>query len=185
MSTTTLLPPPKPTVVPVVLPDDALTEVVYGEVVEKAMSIRTTRIGNRLYARLDEFAEGQKLGIVVCEGMFILDADRNLKRRPDVAFVSAERWPVDRPMPEEGDWQLAPDLAVEVVSSGDSADNLTAKVAEYFDHGVRQVWLIYPALKRVDVYDAQDRFRIVREGDDLETPLVPGWKLALATLFRV
>lgn len=187
MSTATspALPPSPTTVMAEVFPEDMLTEVVNGEVVMKTMSVRSTRITGRLNTRLDVFVEDNRLGIVVPEMMFILDQATNLRHRPDVAFVSADRWPADRPMPEECDWQLAPDLAVEVISPNDAADNLAAKIVEYFAHGVRQVWLIYPNLKRADVYDAPDRFRIVRENETLETPLLPGWSLPLATLFRL
>src|SRR5437879_13743849 len=77
--------------------DDALYEVVNGQRVElPPMSIYAVWIGSRLQARLAPFAEAKKLGTVVTEALFILDAANDLRRRPDVAFVSTERWPLDR-----------------------------------------------------------------------------------------
>ena len=61
-------------------------------------------------------AEVSRLGRVVPEALFLLDPGRNLKRRPDVAFVSYERWPRRSPMPTGDAWEVVPDLAVEVVS---------------------------------------------------------------------
>jgi Uma2 family endonuclease len=55
-----------------------------------------------------------------------------------VAFVSTERWPLERPIPEDGDWEVVPDLAVEVTSSHDLWDEVLAKMHEYFEKGVRQ-----------------------------------------------
>ncbi len=177
--TTATLPPPTTT-----LPDDALTEVVDGVTVEKNVSAGTTWIGARLNTRLDTYCEDRRLGIVVPEMMFVLDRGRDLKRRPDVAFVSAESWPVDDNPPMEGDWEIVPTLAVEVVSPNDMASAVAAKVREYLAYGVREVWVVYPGTHEVYVHDAVGSFRVVGPEGALETPLVPGWRLPLATLFR-
>lgn len=160
-----------------------LYEVVDGEIVEKAMSAESTWIGNRLYGSLWAYVEPHQLGTATSEMLFVLEPDDKLKRRPDVAFVSAERWPLDRRPPSEGDWAVVPDLAVEVVSRNDSMDDVIDKVAEYFDHGVRQVWVVLLRVRQVYVYDTLEDMRIVAEPAALETPLVPGWSLPLATLF--
>lgn len=162
---------------------DMLYEVVDGEIVEKTMSAESTWVGSRLHGFLWSHVEAERLGSAVTEMMFVLEPDDKLKRRPDVAFVSAERWPLDRRPPSEGDWPVVPDLAVEVVSPNDSMDDVIDKVAEYFDHGVRQVWLVLLRVRRVQVYDSLDAMRSVAEPAALETPLVPGWSLPLATLF--
>src|SRR5437899_12541857 len=90
----------------------------------------------------DAFPVERLLGTVLIEGLFILDSEGDLRRRPDVAFVSAERWPLDRPIPEDGDWEVIPDLAIEVTSTYDLWDGVLAKMHEYFDKGVRQVWIV-------------------------------------------
>jgi Uma2 family endonuclease len=61
---------------------------------------------------------------------------------------------------------------------------MLSKVSEYFDHGVRQVWIVAPGDRRVYVYDNADTVRIVSGTGELETPLLPGWCLPLAELFR-
>ncbi len=160
-----------------------LYEVVDGEIVEKVMSAESTWVGNRLHGSLWSHVEAGRLGSAVSEMLFVLEPNDKLKRRPDVAFVSAERWPVDRRPPGEGDWPVVPDLAVEVVSRNDSMDDVIDKVAEYFYHGVRQVWVVLLRVRQVYVYDSLHDMRIVAEPAALETPLVPGWSLPLATLF--
>src|SRR5262249_23234399 len=89
--------------------------------------------------------------------------DASRKRRPDLAYVSAERWPIDRPIPVRKDgWDVVPDLAVEVVSPTDIADDLLGKVNEYFQAGVRLVWVVYPIQRCLHVYEAWNR---IREGE--------------------
>lgn len=178
MSSATL---PEPTAAP---PADSLYEVVDGEFVETpAMSAEAHWIAARLCFQLTRFVEEHTLGNVLPETLFVLDVDERLKRRPDVAFVSAERWPLDRRPPREGDWPVVPDLAIEVVSPNDVMTDVLAKVGEYFERGVRQVWVVVPAERQVYVYDSRHAVRIVAEPAALETPLVPGWQLPIATLF--
>jgi Uma2 family endonuclease len=167
------------------LPDDALYEIEYGQIVEQPpMSAGSTWIASRLQERLGPFAEDHNLGMVVTEMLFILDRDLDLRKRPDVAFVSAERWPLDQTPPMKGDWDVVPDLAVEVVSPNDIFDQIMEKVEVYFDHGVRQVWLVSPSEQRVHAYDSRNVVRIVPVAEDLESSLLPGWRLPLAKLFR-
>src|SRR5260370_16202408 len=105
--------------------EEALYEVVNGERVElPAMSIYASWITARLDHRLGPFAETHALGTVVPEALFILDVERDLRRRPDLAFVSSQRWPLDRELPESGDWAVVPDLAVEVVRSEEHTSEL-------------------------------------------------------------
>jgi Uma2 family endonuclease len=170
---------------PAAPPEEALYEVVNGQKVElPPMGAQSTWLASRLDQRLGPFAEGNGLGTVVTEMLFILDREADIRRRPDVAFVSADRWPVDRDPPWEGDWDVVPDLAIEVVSPHDIFQNVLAKVGEYFDHGVRQVWVVIPPERRLYVYDSRDLIRSVAAPADLETPLLPNWRLPLATLFR-
>lgn len=166
------------------LHEDALTEIIGGEVVEKVVSPRACRIASRLNTRLETFLDYRELGMTFLFCTFALQG-KALVRRPYIAFVSAERWPLGKTLPDEDNWEFAPDLAVEVVGPGDTVENVTAAVADYFHYGTRQVWLVHMAIKRIDVYDAPDKFRIVHEGDNLETSLVPGWKLSLTSLFQV
>jgi len=61
--------------------------------------------------------------------LFDLGATIQRKRRPDVAFVSYDRWPQQQRVPHTEAWEVVPNLAVEVVSRTDRADDLMNKVA--------------------------------------------------------
>jgi Uma2 family endonuclease len=179
-SPSVLEPSPRPT------DEEALYEVINGQRVElPPMSIYASWIASELHIDLGYFVRAGRLGTVVMETLLILDAQRELRRRPDVAFVSAQTWPLDRPVPEEGDWEVVPDLAIEVSSPNDRLDQVLAKMNEYFAYGVQQVWLVVPTRQYVLVFDAPTRVRILTAADELDGgSLLPGFRLPLTRLFQ-
>jgi Uma2 family endonuclease len=114
-----------------------------------------------------------------------LAADRSRNRRPDVAFVTFDRWPEDRPMPYRGNpVDVVPDLVVEVASPTDDAEDLVAKAHEYLEAGVRLVWLVYPRSRVVYAYESPTAVRVFTATDDLDGGTVlPGFRAPMAQLF--
>ncbi len=164
--------------------DESLYEIVQGLRVElPPMSYLAIWIATRLNGFLWPFVEKNKLGMAITEALFILDVKNDIRRRPDVAFVSAETWPIDRPIPKVGDLPVAPDLAVEVNSPTDSMENVIGKVIEYFHFGVREVWLILPSAQQFYIYTSPSQVRILTANDELANTIVPGFRLNLADLF--
>ncbi len=106
-------------------------------------------------------------------------------RRPDISFVSFNRWPANRPMSKTAEaWDVVPDLAVQVISPNDSATDLVTKIGEYFDAGVRLVWIVYPTFQTIYVYHAPNQVRIMSGSDTLDGGTVlPGFQLRLDRLF--
>lgn len=166
--------------------EEPLYEVVNGQKVELApTSIYSCRVASKLQTRLEVHAEAHRLGIAVTEALFILDPVKDLRRRPDVAFVSAAKWPLDRPLPESGDWEMVPNLAVEVVSPNDVAQEIFTKMREYFRLGVQQVWIIFPVDQEIYVYDSPTSPRVLTAADELDGgALLPGLRLPLGSLFQ-
>lgn len=166
--------------------EEPLYEVINGQRVElPPMSIYAAWIASRLQSRIGPFAEAHGLGTVVTEGLFILDPAKDLRRRPDVAFVSAANWPLDRPLPESGDWETIPDLAVEVVSPNDVFQDVLAKMREYFRLGVKQVWIVLPVDQEIYVYNSPKDLRILTATDELDGgTLLPGLRLPVGSLFQ-
>ena len=67
--------------------DEPLYEIVDGQRVDvPPMSVYTTWLASRLHGRLGSYVDEHGLGTWVMEMLFILDAERNLRRRPDVAL---------------------------------------------------------------------------------------------------
>ncbi len=167
--------------------DDSLYEIVRGQRVElPPMSAYASRIASRLGGKLNEFAEAHSMGEAVVETLFRLPFPEDCNRRPDVALVTAERWPRDRPMPEDDNaWDVVPDLAVEVISPTDRAEDLLEKVEEYFRAGVRLVWVIYPRRRLVYVYQSLTQIQGLTRAEELDGGTVlPGFRLPLAALFQ-
>jgi len=166
--------------------DEPLYEIVNGQRVDlPPMSAYATWLASRLHIRLGLYAEDKGLGMAVTEMLFVLDAEHNLRRRPDVAFVSTARWPLDRALPMTGDWDVVPDLAVEVISPNDVFKDVLAKVREYFHYGVQAVWVIAPEEQQVYVYDAPTHVHILTEQDELTGgEVVPGFRMPLGHLFQ-
>ncbi|MCI0460229.1 MAG: Uma2 family endonuclease [Gemmataceae bacterium] len=166
--------------------DDVLYEIVNGQYLElPPMSTYAVMIASILGEKLGAFVRSQQLGRAVVEALFALDASGKLKRRPDVAFVSYQRWAKGRPLPHTDPWPVVPDLAVEVVSPNDLAEELRIKVRDYFQAGVQQVWVIYPKLALVDVYSSVGAMHSRGRGEELEAePVLPGLRLPVASLFE-
>ena len=165
--------------------DDRFYEVVDGRTVElPPMGVYESETAFLLAFALEQVAKAQKLGRIVVELLFRIDPSRNLKRRPDLAFVSAEKWPLDKRVPKGEAWDMVPDLAVEVVSESNTANEIGLKLAEYFKSGSKQVWVVYPELKQVYVYSTLITVRILTESDELDGgDLIAGFRLPLSQLF--
>ncbi len=167
------------------VPDDILYEVVDGKIVEKEMGARQAEIAGILAQYLGTFARTHRLGRALIEFIFQIDQAKNLQRRPDVAFVAHARWAVHRRVPDVAVWDMVPDLAIEVVSPSNTADDVQGKIHEYFEAGVNRVWVVYPAQKEVYVYASPARIQVLQLGEELDGgDLVPGFRLPLAALFE-
>jgi Uma2 family endonuclease len=168
------------------VPDDSFYEVVDGQIVElPPMSVYECGIASLLALALLQTVKIQKLGRVVVETLFWLDRAGKLKRRPDLAFVSAEKWPLSKTAPRTEAWDVIPDLAIEVVSQSNKADEIAVKLRDYFRAGVRQVWVIYPVTRQVYVYTSLTSVQILIEPAELEGgDLIPEFHLSLTELFE-
>lgn len=130
--------------------EEPFYEVEYSHHVEiPTMGILSALLAAKLSALLKWHASELHLGWAVSQALFVLDVMKELRRRPDLAFVSAQRWPSDKASPEQGDRHVGRDLAVEVVSVADTVEKLLQKVHQYLRCGVRLVWLVFPVLRQV------------------------------------
>jgi Uma2 family endonuclease len=158
-----------------------LCELVDGTLVEKPVGYWEALIALRLGALLSLFADKHKLGVVS-------GADTTLRmnsgriRLPDVSFISFARLPKTRdPIPS-----LAPDLAVEVLSDGNTPDEISQKLTEYFQSGTRLAWIIDPRRQIVAVYDNVDAPSIELHANESLTggSVLPGLSIPIEDLFR-
>jgi Uma2 family endonuclease len=177
----------KPTFTPddlLAMPDEDRYELVAGHLVERQMGSESSYVGGRLFARLAVHCDQHTLGWVwpADTGYQCSPNTPNQVRKPDVSFVRAGRLPGGKPA--RGYEKLAPDLAAEVVSPNDLAEEIEQKVDDYLRAGVRLVWVLYPATKSVHVFRPDGSARRLRETDTLEgEDVVPGFTCPVAELF--
>ena len=163
--------------------DEMLFEVIGDDIRDKQITAFDTVLGSELSFRIGNFISHRKLGIVAVEGLFQLRAFPLLQLRPDVAFISNERRRLHR-IRRTSAWDVVPDLAVEIVSSTNLADEIDAKLVDYFAAGVRQVWVIYPETRRMYAYESLQTVRGHSEDDVIDAaPVLPGFTFRLADLF--
>ena len=163
-------------------PERRLCELVEGVLVEKAMGFRESYLAMVLGSILLAFVEPRRLGLVTGEaGMMRLMA--GLVRIPDVAFISWNRLP-NRRVPTEPIPDVAPDLAVEVLSVGNTPGEMARKRRDYFAAGVQLVWQVDPSMRTVEVFTAPDQSTVLHEMQTLDGGIVlPGFALPLHELF--
>lgn len=161
---------------------DRLCELVDGVLVEKAMGASESLLTGTLIYYLMDYLMKKPLGILLApDGALRLMP--GLVRAPDISFISwdtigAEEFPND-PIPA-----LFPDLAVEVLSKGNTKKEMERMVADYLEHGTRLVWLIHPGKKTVEVVAPGEERRSLGAVDSLDGgPVLPGYSLPLKSLF--
>lgn len=138
----------------------------------------------RFGSLLDRFVREQQLGVVGTEIGFRLTRNPDTLRAPDIAFVAKEREPRGAAALKFA--EIAPDLAVEVLSPEDSASEVLKKIDEYLAAGVRLVWIADPATQTVTVYRSLDDVRVLTAGQDLDgADVLPGFRLRIKEVFAV
>lgn len=165
------------------LPDaeGILYELNEGERVTKTSPMpRHNVVRDNIAAALRDFVHPRKLGRVFVENAYQLSPET--VRIPDVSFLPSDKM---RELDLDKRIQVAPTLAIEVVSPNDLAEDLKQKVEQYLAGGTKAVWVFYPKSREVEIFrDAGVRLRR-REREKLEAPdLLPGFSLELDSVFE-
>ena len=104
-------------------------------------------------------------------------------RVPDASFVRANRVPAGGVGP--GLLKLAPDLAVEVLSPGETASDLEEKLDDYLVAGTPLIWVVDPARRTVMIVAADAPVRWLREGHTLDAgSVIPGFSCSVSEIFE-
>jgi Uma2 family endonuclease len=159
-----------------------LYELVDGVLVEKVMGFPESTLACDLIKLLGFFLDLNPLGFLAgMDGAVRLMP--GLVRIPDISFVSWAQLPA-RERPTEPIPDLAPALAIEILSEGNTRAEMSRKVKEYFVSGVSVIWLVDPRKRTVRVYSAPDESMLFREGQTLDGgEVLPGLALPVAQVF--
>jgi len=156
-------------------------ELIDGTLVEKTMGFMESRVAIAVAYLIESYLDHNPLGIVAGpDGMLRIFPDQ--VRIPDVSFVRWEQFPGGK-LTSEPAPAIAPDLAVEILSKGNTPAEMDRKLRDYFAAGVRLVWYIDPATRSARAYTAADQHTEIDEQGALSGgDLLPGFELPLAEL---
>jgi len=159
-----------------------LCELIDGVLVEKVMGHPESSFTLRLSMFLGQFLEDHPIGYLTgADGAARLFP--GLVRIPDISFFSWKTLGKEEELtdPIAG---VAPDLAVEVLSPGNTPAEMKRKRREYFMAGVKLVWLIDKDKRTVVVYSGPETAVTLAEGEMLDGgDVLPRFRLELTRLF--
>jgi Uma2 family endonuclease len=161
---------------------DRICELVDGILVEKPPGSYESLLAGKIIHALCSYLESNNVGVVLGEAGMLAFLPRQV-RVPDVSLIRWERLP-GRQLPQERIYTLFPDLAVEVLSPGNTEAEMRRKLHEYFSAGSRLVWYIAPETRTARAYTAEDQWQDLGSGDSLSGgDVLPGFLMSLNKLF--
>ena len=158
-------------------------ELVNGEVIEVPLAGYThARIVMALVRSLDTFVRTHDLGEIYADGLgYVITRMPDSVRGPDVSFLMKEHVP-DEDFP--GFVPFAPDLAVEIVSPHDRADEVHDKVYQYLAAGTRLVWVLWPKTCSISIFGKGGTNGEFGMEDELDGgDVLPGFRVRIDELF--
>ena len=117
-------------------------------------------------------------------GLIFTEADNVI---PDVVWVKKER--LSAALDESGHLIEAPDLAVEVLSSGveNERRDRRLKLRLYSAQGVREYWIVDWRSEKVEIYRRESAQLVLQttlyKGDTIVSPLLPNFSYSMDRLF--
>ena len=159
-------------------------ELIRGELHETmSTGVNHGRTVTKTVIQLGSFIESCQLGTLVASDTGIwLERDPDTVREPDIAFISAEKMPLDADIP--GYSEVVPDLVMEIRSPSDSQREIREKALMWLSFGVHLVWVAHTDARTVDVYGSDGSVLTLTENDDLSGgEVLPGFSCPVRDIF--
>lgn len=146
-------------------------------------SVQADRIASNLFHALESYATAHSLGRVARDGQFDWGEVENPNLRPDIAFISYNRWAAYRNVPTPLTWHVVPDLVVEFVTGDERTEEFGTRLDDYFKAGVNRVWVVYPDELRIFDYQSPSEYQILNRDQSLDGGnVLPGFQLPIREL---
>ncbi len=165
-------------------------EIIDGEMImSPAPTINHQWIVSNITDKLRPFVKKKKLGVALAAPADVLVRRTPLKtRQPDVFYISFKRSRKTiaelRAMPV---LEIAPDLAVEILSPSDRRSVLKDKLQDYIKIGVLECWVVSPQAETVEVLRLSSgeatTIKLYGIGDTLRSEVLPDFKMKVADVF--
>ena len=159
-------------------------ELIMGALHETVSSgLEHGEIVANLATEFHNFVRPRRLGRIAVSDVGIwLERDPDTVREPDIAFISAERLPLD--VRVRGYSQVVPDLVVEVVSPSDRPAPVYDKAQMWLRFGVRLVLIVDPEARSIMALPSEGATRTFTEDDTLDCgDVLPGFSCAVRDIF--
>ncbi len=164
---------------------DVPVELVRGEIIEMPRpGMRHGVVCGNVYDPVKAWARSAQRGVVAINDTGVItERDPDSVRGPDVLYIAHERLPGGE-VPSTF-LEVAPDLAIEVLSPHDVWKDVLEKITEHFEAGVREVWVVDPEDRTVQVFRPDAKPRKLSASDVLESPdVLPGFACSVAPFFE-
>jgi Uma2 family endonuclease len=161
-------------------------EIIDGELfVTRAPHWNHQRTAINICLKLETWSLTSSLGEASCTpGIIFTEADNVI---PDVVWISKKR--LDLLLDEEGHLTGAPELIVEVLSSGKTNErrDKEAKLKLYSTQGVQEYWIVDWQLQKVEIYRRENaQLKLIATllaEDEIHSPLLPGFSCKIKQFF--
>jgi Uma2 family endonuclease len=168
------------------MPDGGHFELIDGQLKERHVSVLSSLVAVEIVRLLANHCHGKRLGSVFESelGYQCFPWKPRQVRRADASFIRADR--MTRELLASGFATIPPDLAVEVISPNDGAEELVEKVEDFLRAGVKLIWVVSPETRTVQVVRSDRSGTLLRPEDDLSgEDVLPGFRCRVESLFPV
>ena len=161
--------------------EDKRYELDQGELIEMTRpAYKHNRVMKNLLIAVELYLRGNRLGeALVSENLFALSP--STRRSPDLAIILGDR---REELRDAKVIAIIPDIAVEILSPSETTPSIHRKLKQYFEAGVKEVWLIDPDSKQAEIWTGpQLPEHELTVAESINSALLPGFSLPLEQLF--
>jgi Uma2 family endonuclease len=167
------------------MPDGLRCELIDGKLMEHTMGAESSFVATNAIRILGNHVHGRKLGKCFgadC-GYQAFESKPKQVRYPDGSFIARGKLPDDKP--PKGHIRIAPDVALEVVSPHDAAEEVEARRIDFLSAGTRLFWVLYPESRTVHVFRHDGSSAVLTANDQLRgDDVLPEFACKVAELFE-
>src|SRR5580658_5772126 len=161
--------------------EDKRYELDEGELIEMTKpAYKHNRVLKKLLVELELYLRNHPIGkALISENLYALSP--LTRRSPDVAVILGDR---RKELRDAKVIPIIPEIVAEVLSPSETPGMIQRKMKQYFEAGVKEVWIIQPKSLRVEIWGSPDRMDHALSGtDSITSPLLPRFALPLDELF--
>jgi Uma2 family endonuclease len=166
------------------LPEDIRYEILDGELcLVSSPNTKHQRVSKKLLVALARQVEERNLGEIFVAPYDVILSDDNIVQ-PDILFIAGGRVGLVGELNLRG----APDLVIEILSTGSRKKDLETKKKIYARFGIGEFWIVNPDAETIEVQIWSEigylRHAVYAKSKCLSSPLLPSVRVPLRDIFR-